>query len=73
MNKTREGKASIHQNIRKLLKLRKKGLKCYELRDLYNAAYGKYYSESGFSARLREMKEVVCNLSDYTYSLEVGK
>ncbi len=70
MNKHSIGKATIHQNIRKLLKLRKRALKCHELRDLYNAAFGKYYSESGFSARLREMSDMQCDLSTYRYSLE---
>jgi len=61
--------AKVHKNIRKLLQHKKQGLRCYAIRDLYEKTYGKFYSESGFSARLREMADVVCNLSDYTYSI----
>lgn len=64
------GDSKIHRNIRKLLEGAKRGLRCYELRDLYAKTFGKFYSESGFSARLREMADVICNLSDYTYSLK---
>ena len=69
MNKHKEGLADIHRNIRKLLKNRKQGMRCASIRDLYSHRYGKYYSESGFSARLREMKDVKCNLSSFEYSL----
>jgi len=63
------GTSKIHANIRKLLKHKTQGLRCYAIRDLYKETYGKFYSESGFSARLREMADVVCNLSDYTYTI----
>lgn len=70
MNKYTVGEADIHLNIRKIMQGRKRGLKCYEIRDLYFKRFGKYYSESGFSARLREMNDIKCNLSDNTYLME---
>lgn len=69
MNKYREGKATIHFRIIKLLKGRKRGLRCHEIRNLYSIKHNHYYSESGFSARLREIANIKCNLSDYTYKL----
>ena len=69
MNKHKLGVADIHVNIRKLMKGLKRGLRCHELRNLYSIKHGHYYSESGFSARLREMKDVKCNLSNFTYAL----
>jgi hypothetical protein len=69
MNKTRIGQATIHFNIRRLLKGRKRGLRCFEIRNLYILRYKHRYSESGFSARLREMRDVRCNLTNYTYKL----
>lgn len=69
MNNTRLGKATIHFNIRTLLKGRKHGLRCFEIRNLYRLKFGRFYSESAFSARLREARDIKCNLSDYTYSL----
>jgi hypothetical protein len=72
MNKTKEGKSSMHTNIRRMMRAVRCGMKCFELRDLYFSMFKKMYSESAFSARLREMKDVVCNLSDYTYSLVKG-
>ena len=69
MNKHKEGIADIHRNIRKLLKNRKQGMRSFAIRDLYFNRYGKYYSESGFTARLREMKDVHCDRSNYEYTL----
>ena len=70
MNKTKEGVAAIHNNIRKILKGRKRGYRGFELKNLYYRRYGTLYQESGFTARLREMGDVVCDLSTYRYNLE---
>ena len=67
MSNSSEGTATIHRNIRKLLKGRKRGLRAFAIRDLYNHRYNKFYSESGFTARLREMKDIKCDLSSYEY------
>jgi hypothetical protein len=70
MDKHSEGIASIHNNIRKMLKGRKRGLKGWEIQQGYLARYGKRYSESSITARLRQMMDVSCNLSNYTYRLQ---
>jgi len=69
MDKHKNGIADIHRNIRKLLKNQKKGLRSYTIRDMYARRYGKHYSESGFTARLREMGDIVCDRRTYEYTL----
>lgn len=70
MNKNAEGIANIHNNIRNILKGRKRGLQAWQVVERYRVRYGKRYSESGITARLRECRDVSCNLSDYTYSIQ---
>lgn len=69
MNKAKAGLATIHQNLRKILKGRKRGVKAWEIVIIYARRFGKLYSDSAITARLREMLDVFCNLSDYTYRL----
>jgi hypothetical protein len=70
MNKRELGKADIHENIREIFRIVKKPLPCYAARDLYNSIFNKYYLDSTFSARMREMSDIKCNLSTYEYYLE---
>lgn len=69
MNKYKEGIATIHNNLRKLLNSYKRGLKAWEICDIYLRRFKIKYSDSAMTARLREMADVVCNLSNYTYSI----
>jgi hypothetical protein len=70
MNKYREGVATIHGNIRKILRGRKRGLKAYEIVNEYARKFKVVYSDSAMTARMREMKDIKCNLSNYHYTLE---
>ncbi len=70
MNRTKEGISATHHNIRSILKGSKHGLKAYEICDTYLIQFKKRHSESALTARLREMRDVKCNLSNYRYSLE---
>ena len=72
MNKYKEGVADIHNNLRKILKGKKKGLQAYKIQQKYSEKFGKLYSESSITARLREIKDVHCNLSTYRYILVGG-
>lgn len=69
MNKYKEGKAEIHIRFRVIFKEAGKALKGWQVQAAYLLKYGKRYSESTVTARIREMKDIKCNLSDYTYSL----
>lgn len=73
MNKTKAGKATIHQNIRKILRGRNRGLPAWEIANWYYFKFGKMYSDASLSARIREMSDVTCNLSTYKYTLGVIK
>ncbi len=69
MNNTKIGKATIHFIMRKVFRLAGEPLKAWQLqRGLYSET-GKWYSESSVTARTREMRDVRCNLSGYTYEL----
>lgn len=70
MNNTKEGLSATQHNLRSILKGSKRGLKGYELCDIYLIQFKKRYSESAMTARLREMADISCNLSTYRYSLE---
>jgi hypothetical protein len=72
MNKTKEGKASVHQNLRAIFKAKKKPMRAWHLQAFYLEMFGKRYSESSITARLREMLDVSCNLTDYTYMLIIN-
>jgi len=69
MDKYKTGVATIHQNLRKLLKGRKGGYKAWELVLMYARRFGKLYADAAITARLREMRDVTCRKSDYTYSI----
>ena len=69
MNKYTEGLATIHCNLRSILRHRKP-MEAHKIVAAYLRKYGKRYSDSSITARLREMHDVKCNLSNYTYSLE---
>ncbi len=69
MNKTKDGNADIHIRFRKILNASKKPLKAWHIQAVYLRKYDKRYSESSVTARLREMDDVTCNLSDYTYDI----
>lgn len=70
MDKHKEGVAKSQQVIRRILKASVRGLKAWEICAIYLTMVGKRMSESALTARTRQMTDVVCNLSDYTYSLE---
>ena len=72
MNKTKEGGADTHINLRKIFKAKKKPMKAWHLQAFYLEMFGKRYSESSITARLREMMDVKCNLTDYTYTLIIN-
>ena len=69
MNKYKEGAATIHQNIRKILRDRKRGLEAWEITSRYARKFGKLYSDSAITARIREMGDVTCHLTTYKYTL----
>jgi len=70
MNKYNAGIATIHTNIRKILKGRKRGIQAWKVSLLYARRFGTMYSDASITARFRQMNDVVCNLSDYTYSIK---
>ena len=70
MDKYKEGISGVHQNIREILKRRRSAPKAWHIQAVYLRIYGKRYSESSITARLREMADVTCNLTDYTYSIK---
>ena len=69
MNNTRDGKAYLHSVIRKAMKAAGKPMKAWQIQIEIIKAIGKRYSESSVTARLREMLDVTCNLTDYTYDI----
>ena len=69
MDKTKEGIASIHQNLRQIFTAKKKPMKAWHIQAFYKQMFNKRYSESSITARLRQMADVSCNLTDYTYTL----
>lgn len=69
MNKTKAGLSTTQHNLRSILRGSKHGLKAYEICDTYLIQFKKRYSESGITARLRQMQDVSCNLSTYRYSI----
>lgn len=71
MDKRKEGLSTIHLNIRKILKGRKRGLKAFEVCGIYCQRFQKLYSDSSMTARFREMKDISCDLKTYRYSLGV--
>lgn len=70
MNNYTKGNAKVHHNIRQIMKSYPMPLKGWHIQARYQKLFGKRYSESTITARLREMKDVICNLSTYTYTLE---
>lgn len=70
MNKTKEGLSSAHYVLRDILKFSDKALKAWEIGVQYLKITGKRMSESSITARLREMRDVSCCLSTYTYTME---
>jgi len=54
-----EGFGTIHNNYRVLIGRRKR-IQPWEIQQKYLRKYGKLYSESTTTARLRQMKDVVC-------------
>ena len=68
MDKYKNGVATIHQNIRKLLK-RRKPMPAWVICNLYEQRYGKRYSDSAMTARLRQMRDIICNHSTYEYEI----
>lgn len=70
MNKTKAGLADSQNAIRRILKAAKRGMKLYEICAAYLILVGEYMAETSLAARTREMDDVVCNLSDYTYSIK---
>lgn len=72
MDRTNEGIASIHHNLRKIFTAKKKPMKAWHLQSFYLEMFGKRYSESSITARLRQMRDVSCNLTDYTYTLKTA-
>ena len=73
MNKTKAGLADSQQFIRRILKAAKRGMKAWEICAAYSILVGKRMSESAMTARIREMGDIICNLSDYTYSIKKRK
>lgn len=73
MNKTEAGLADSQHAIRRILKAAKRGMKAWEICAAYLILIGKRMSESAMTARIRQMMDVVCNLSDYTYSIKKGR
>ena len=71
MDKYKDGESQQQDNIRSLFKAAARPLKGWEITEMYHAVFGRRYSESGTTARLRQMPDVWCNLSTYEYSLEV--
>ena len=69
MNKTKAGKADLHFVIRKILNAAIKPLKAWQIQMQILIETGKRYSESAVTARLREMADIKCNLTDYTYDI----
>lgn len=70
MDKRSQGISPIHQNLREILRRRKSAPKAWHLCAVYLRVYGTRYSDSTITARLREMPDVTCNLTDYTYSIK---
>ena len=73
MDKRAEGISTIHCNLRRFLKGRRRGKKAGEICDIYNAIYNTNYGDATMTARFREMRDMVCDLSDYTYRLVEAK
>ena len=73
MDKHKAGVADSQQFIRRILKAAKRGMKAWEICAAYFIMAGKRMSESAMTARIRQMMDVVCNLSDYTYSIKKGR
>lgn len=59
MKKYSMGLATIHNNLRGFIRGRKR-IQPWELQQKYMRKFGKMYSESAITARLREMKDVIC-------------
>ena len=68
MDKYKNGVATVHQNIRKLIK-RRKPMRAWVICDLYEQRYGKRYSDSTMTARFRQMRDIICNHSTHEYEL----
>ena len=69
MDKRKAGVSEIHCNLRELLKPINVGLRAFEICEIYFHKYNQRYSDATMTARFREMNDVVCDLSDYTYRL----
>jgi len=69
MNKRTLGISEIHCNLRELLGSMDVGLRGFEICEIYFHKYHRRYSDSTMTARLREMSDIVCDLSNYTYTL----
>jgi repressor of nif and glnA expression len=69
MNLYKIGMAPLHIIIRKVMAKAGKSLKAWQIEALIRKETGKRYSESTVTARLREMRDVKCNLSNNTYGL----
>lgn len=70
MSKYTEGEAPIQLKIKAIMNKAGKPLKGWHIQAVLLREYGKRYSESSVTARLREMPKVTCNLTDYTYSIK---
>ena len=62
-SKYRDGIADVHFNIRKILREYPDGLLAHELCDEYQLRFKKRFDSSGMTARTRQMRDVVCNLT----------
>ena len=69
MGKREEGILDIHIAIREILKASKKPLKAWHVQAIVLRKYNKRYEGSTITARMREMADVRCDLSDYTYTI----
>jgi len=69
MDKHKLGIADTHNLIRKILRGLKRGLRGCDIKNRLEK-YDVYMSDAAATARIRQMKDVSCNLSTYFYTLE---
>ena len=69
MDKYKLGIAQVHNNLRKLLTGRKRPLRLWQIVALYTKRFKVMMEATTIAARMRQMRDVVCNLTDYTYSI----
>ena len=68
MNKQNEGIADVQNKIRKILK-GGRSLESWRITQEYRVRFKKQYSDASITARMRQMSDVVCDLSTYQYKL----